>query len=104
MGGTPVGEIEDALRAHGERGEDLPAELAVARVPVLLVRQREEVCAQRAKDIAETGPQIRKQDSAIISWRFTIPEWYVAVLEGLAANGEEVLAVSVTRREGVGPS
>ena len=57
--GTPVGEVEDALRADGEGGEHLPAELAVARVPVLLVRQREEVCAQRAKDIAETGPQIR---------------------------------------------
>ena len=57
--GTPVREVEDALRADGEGGEDLPAELAVARVPVLLVRQREEVCAQRTKDIAETGPQIR---------------------------------------------
>ena len=89
------------LRADGEGGEDLPAELAVARVAVLLVRQGEKVCAHRISH--ETGAA-NSQTRVREILAHTIPERYIAVGERLGADGEQVLAVTVARREGVRPS
>ena len=93
--------------------EHLPAELAVARVPVLLVRQGEKVCAHRISH--ETGAANSQTRLRILQFRDpelefreilarTIPERNVAVGQRLGAYGEQVLAVAVARRELVRPS